>query len=233
MSTFAGFPASGLQFMRDLADNNNKAWFEAHKQTYTDSVQTPAIALVQTLGERLRARFPDVRYDTRTNGSGSLMRLHRDVRFSTDKSPYKTHIAMMFPASAGKKMEAPGFGLQITPTQVDLMAGQFGFLKDALSAYREAVLNARQGQLLEDAIARVRAAGDYTLNGQEYKRVPQGYDAGHPRAEYLKFTGLWFSAPSLPLAAAQTPQLVDHLMSHFEAMSPIVAWLTHAVTGVE
>ncbi len=127
MMPFQGFPAEGLRFLRDLAENNNKPWFEANKELYLAAIQTPAVALVAALGERLHERFPDIRYDARTNGSGSLMRIYRDTRFSADKSPYKTNVAMMFTSGQAGKLAMPGCGLQLTPERVKLIAGVFAF----------------------------------------------------------------------------------------------------------
>lgn len=79
---FDGFPKAGLEFMQALVVNNNKEWFEANKQTYLMQVQAPAVALVATLGEALQTRFPNITYDTRTNGGGSLLRIYRDTRFN-------------------------------------------------------------------------------------------------------------------------------------------------------
>jgi uncharacterized protein (TIGR02453 family) len=222
---FTGFPAAGTQFLRELAQHNEKPWFEANRQRYLSDVQTPALTLVIALGERLQAEFPEIRVDTRTNGSGSLMRIHRDVRFSADKSPYKTNVAMMFTAGGMKKMASPGFGLQITPDLVDLMAGTFGFSKEMLERYRAAVLNDRLGTALDAAAAKVRAAGAYTIAGETYRRVPNGLPVHHPRAAWLKYTGLHAYAPSIPLEIAATPALVDAVMTHFVAMSPLYEWL--------
>ncbi len=226
---FSGFPQTGVQFLRELSANNNKAWFEANKARYIEHVQTPAIALVEALGERLHALYPDVSYDTRTNGSGSLLRLHRDTRFSADKSPYKTNVAMMFAHAGHKKMEAPGFGLQITPQQVDVMAGIFGFSKPGLQAYREAVLDDRTGAALVAAAEAVRNAGDYTFGEESYKRVPSGYAVDHPRANWLKFSGLYAMSPAVSLETAATPAFVDALMEHFVNMAPIRQWLVTAL----
>jgi len=222
---FAGFPAAGTQFLRELALNNNKPWFEANKKRYLQDVQAPALELVTTLGERLQTQFPEIRYDTRTNGSGSLMRIHRDVRFSADKSPYKTNVAMMFNAGANKKMEGPGFGLQITPEQVEMMTGVFTFSKAMLARYREYVQIDKRGAALDSAAAQVRAAGAYTIGGETYKRVPTGLPADHPRAAWLRYSGLHAYAPPIALDVAATPALVDAVMTHFTAMSPIYIWL--------
>lgn len=226
---FTGFPPEGLQFLRDLAANNERPWFEANKATYLRAVQAPAVALVAALGERLHARFPSVRYDTRTNGSGSLMRIYRDTRFSADKSPYKTTIAMMFSAGQDGKMSTPGFGLQITPEQVELIAGIFAFTAPALEAYRAAVLDETLGAELEQAAAAVRAAGDYPIAGVGYKRVPAGLPAGHPRAPWLMHKGLHVFAPPIARDVAQTPALVEAAFTAFVAMAPIEQWLERAL----
>jgi uncharacterized protein (TIGR02453 family) len=230
---FRGFPAAGIQFLRDLANNNNKPWFEAHKTIYLTDVQAPAVALVADLGARLQARFPDIRYDTRTNGAGSLMRMHRDTRFSADKSPYKTNVAMMFASGTAKKMAAPGFGLQLTPERVELIAGVFGFTPDALEVYRAAVLDNALGTQLEHAVAEVQRAGDYPIAGEGYKRVPAGLPADHPRAQWLKYKGLHVFAPSIDLAVAQTPALIDAALDRFTAMAPVQQWLVQALAEVQ
>jgi uncharacterized protein (TIGR02453 family) len=222
---FIGFPPEGLQFLRDLGANNNKAWFEAHKHIYLHSLQAPAVALVAELGARLQAHFPEVNYDTRTNGSGSLMRIYRDTRFSADKAPYKTNIAMMFRSGQGGKMTVPGFGLQLTPEKVELVAGSFSFPPPALAAFRDAVLDDELGTQLEQAAAQVRTAGDYPISGDCYKRVPAGLPAEHPRAEWLKYRGLHIFAPEISLEVAQTPALVDTALAHFLAMAPLQRWL--------
>lgn len=230
---FSGFPAAGIAFLQDLAVNNNKAWFEAHKSTYLTEVQAPAVALVASLGACLREHFPEIRYDTRTNGSGSLMRIYRDTRFSSDKSPYKTNVAMMFSSGEGGKMAAPGFGLQLTPQQVELIAGIFAFTAPALNAYRAAVLDDDQGMQLEQAVAAVQAAGDYTIGGEGYKRVPAGLPSDHPRASWLKYKGLHVFAPAISLDIARSADLVDAALAHFLAMAPVQQWLVRMLVSAQ
>jgi uncharacterized protein (TIGR02453 family) len=232
VAAFTGFPASGIQFLRDLRENNNREWFEAHKSTYLEAVQQPVLALVVALGELLQQKFPDIQYDTRTNGSGSLLRLYRDTRFTADKTPYKTNIAMMFTPPGQKKMEAPGFGLQITPEEVDMMVGVFQFTKPQLEAYRAAIVNDHLGNALIEAVNDFPANG-YMLGGKTYKRVPAGYAADQPRAEWLKFSGLHAFATPLSLELAQTPELVTALVNHFERMSPLREWLKRAFSHIK
>jgi uncharacterized protein (TIGR02453 family) len=227
--SFSGFPAEGIQFLRDLAANNAKPWFEANKATYLSAVQGPAVALVASLGERLQRHFPEIVYDTRTNGGGSLMRIYRDTRFSSDKSPYKTNVAMMFNVGQGGKMSSPGFGLQVTPEHVELMAGVFAFPDTALAAYRAAAIDDELGTQLDQAAAAVRAVQGYTIAGVGYKRVPSGWSAEHPRSAWLLYKGLYAFAPPIPLEVAQTPALVDTALASFLTMAPIQRWLVRAL----
>ena len=81
---FSGFPAEGLTFLAGLEANNNREWFNDHKDDYIQFVQEPMAAFVAALGPRLQDISPGIEYDTRTNGSGSMMRIYRDTRFSND-----------------------------------------------------------------------------------------------------------------------------------------------------
>jgi uncharacterized protein (TIGR02453 family) len=89
---FAGFPAKGLKFLADLSENNNKPWFDENKPLYLDYVVAPSVEFIEIIGEQLQFIAPHVQFDTRTNGQGSMMRIYRDVRFSPDKTPYKTWV---------------------------------------------------------------------------------------------------------------------------------------------
>lgn len=222
---FHGFTPDTFAFLRELRTNNNRDWFQSRKPRYESEVLAPAVALVSAVGERLRAEYQHVRYDTRTNGSGSLMRIYRDTRFSADKSPYKTQIAMMFTSGTGKKTESPGFGLQLSASGVELMAGMFRFAKDALSRYRTAVDEQSSGEQLVRACADLDTEGGYTLEGATYKRVPRGFDPNHPRADLLRHSGLYATAPPLPVDTALTGDLPEAVLARFRHMAPIEEWL--------
>lgn len=230
IATFTGFPKEGFAFLEELRANNEKAWFTENKQRFVDDVQTPALALVATLGEGLREHFPNVNYGTQINGSGSLMRIYRDVRFSKDKTPYKTEIAMGFWEGSRKKMVDPSFGLRITPNDAGLMAGIFGFDKAQLAAYRDAVVDDVLGYELLEAVKQVQANGNYSIIGEHYKRVPRGYIAPEDeRAPYLLYNGLYTSLESIPRDIVESREFVDIVLEHFVKMSPIQQWLVKMV----
>ena len=231
MSTqFDGFPQAGLQFLADLAENNNKEWFTANKDVYQSQLLQPATEFIVAMGEHLQSISGQIKFDTRTNGSGSLMRIYRDTRFSKDKTPYKTAVAGMWWEGEGKKTENPAFGFQITKDGIGLMAGMFGFGKEQLAAYRAAVLDEKLGAELVDVVTAVSADDRYEILGAHYKRVPRGFDADHERAEYLKFNHL-YAHPRAAISASvvTSAELVDLCMAHFEKMAPVEQWLVQAL----
>ncbi len=222
---FNGFPEEGLQFLADLSQNNNRDWFGARKQTYTETIVNPALAFIETLGQRLLTISPHIQVDTRTNGAGSLMRIYRDTRFSADKSPYKTWVGIRFWEGGRKASENPGFFFGFDATGGGLHVGMHGFDKAMLAAYRAAVVDDQLGAELTAALASVQEAGPYQLKGQHYKRVPRGFDAQHPRAELLRFNTLYVSSPGIPPAELASPNLVDVVMDHCHNAAPLQKWL--------
>ena len=228
---FTGFPKDGLQFLADLGEHNDRDWFKTRKQTYTDLIVTPAVAFAESLGERLQYISPHIQYDTRTNGQGSLMRIYRDVRFSKDKSPYKTWVGIRFWEGGPKAGGNPGFYFGFDATGGGMHVGMYGFDKSMLAAYRAAVDDDELGAELEAAIERVRAAGPYEIKGEHYKRIPRGYDPDHPRAELLRFNALYASSPGIEPAVLASSQLVDVVMDHCEKTGAVQQWLVKVKLG--
>jgi uncharacterized protein (TIGR02453 family) len=225
MSEFTGFSEEGIRFLAELRDNNEREWFNARKHIYQDTIVAPAIAFIEALGERLRLIVPEVRYDTRTNGSGSMMRIYRDVRFSNDKSPYKTNIGIVFWQGTAKKTESASFYFHLSAEETWIGGGIYQFPKPTLLAYREAVDDDERGEALAAIVTRLKAAG-YNVGGEQYKRVPRGYDPEHPRGELLKLKGLTTAAqPHFTRAQITSPNLVDLCLDHCANMAPLIRWL--------
>ena len=217
-SEFTGFPPAAPRFFRALAKNNDKAWFEAHRADYEESVLGPARAFVVEVGKRLAKDVPGINADPRTDRS--IFRLHRDIRFSPDKSPFKTHLGILWWEGLGHKLESAGFYFQLSATEIYLGDGFYHFSKDALAAYRERVLDPKAGPALQRAAREVERRG-YTVGGEQTQRVPRGLDPEHPRADLLRRKGL-YAGLSLGLPAESSgPELVDLVHGHFKAMLPL------------
>ena len=224
MSGFTGFSDAGLQFLADLRANNNREWFNDHKQAYRDEIIEPALDLIVALGGRLQSIYPDLNFDTRTNGAGSLMRIYRDTRFSKDKTPYKTNVGIVFWQGEGKKMERPGFYLHIAPEDAWMGGGWYIFPKTALESYREAVADETRGAALAATLAQLEAQG-YEIWGDRYKRVPHGYSQDHPRAELLKYKGIFAKGQDLSQADLTSPTLVDRCYDICAGVVSLQEWL--------
>lgn len=221
------FPREGLLFLQQLTDNNSREWFAAHKADYDCYVRDPALDFIVALGEKLRMISPDVRYDLRTNGAGSLMRIQRDTRFSADKSPYKTNIGITFWEGKRKKLENPCFHLDLYAGGAYMRAGYYLFPPEILGIYRGAVATTRMGDELAAVLRDFQ--GRYDINGSYYKRVPTGYAADHPHADLLRFNGLGASSPLIKPEVVGSPEFVEVCFAHCQTMAPLHRWLVKLV----
>lgn len=221
--SFNGFPPETLKFYAELAINNNKVWFEAHRSIYEDDVIGPARDFVIALGERLRELAPNVMADPRVNKS--IFRIYRDTRFSKDKTPYKTHLALWFPVrQVGAKFDQPGYYFHLEPDNLMLGAGIHGFSRPLLKAYRDAVVDSEQGPTLAEAIKSVASKG-YGIGEKTYKQTPRGYGPDHKLAELLLYSGLTTGIDLGIPPELHRADLVDYCFERFKHMAPIVDWL--------
>ena len=122
MQAFTGFPKECIPFLRELALNNDKAWFSENKDRYERLVREPALLFIEAMAERLPEISPRFRAIPKES-SGSLMRVYRDSCFSKDKTPCKTNIGIQFRHELGKDVDAPGFYLHVEPNNCFLGAG--------------------------------------------------------------------------------------------------------------
>jgi len=225
METFQGFSQNTITFYRNLSQNNTVQWFEAHKAEYKSAVLVPAQQFVSALGDYLRAFVPDIVADPRTNGSGAIFRIYRDVRFSPDKTPYKTFLGIYLWEGPRKKTENSGFYVQLDADKLYLGVGMYIFTKPLLQRYRDAVVHPEQGRALAEAINTVTTSGKYQLGGQHYKKIPRGYDAVYPNAPLLLYNGLYaFAEYALP-EELYSRALREYCGERFRAMVPIHRWL--------
>ncbi len=224
---FEGVPKQGLKFLRDLKKNNNREWFNDNKPVYQECLVEPLQEFIVDLGARLDKLHPKVNYNTKTNGSGSLFRIYRDVRFSKDKSPYKTHTGIVFwVGDRGKKMDNPGYYVEVTGSHAQVFSGFWQFTKPALKKYREAIDD--DGSDLESILKKL-ARAKYDLGEPHYKKVPRGFDPNHPHAELLKYNGVHARGPKIKSNIVTSKTFVSECMKHCKKMSPLVAWLDKSV----
>ncbi|UCH77742.1 MAG: DUF2461 domain-containing protein [Candidatus Coatesbacteria bacterium] len=219
---FPGFPRECVKFFQELKANNNKQWFERRKAYFQRYVMEPAEAFVGAMGERLRRIAPAVHAEPKVNKS--IFRIHRDTRFTPDKSPYKTHLGIWFWEGEGPRMECSGFYFHLEPPRLMLGAGMHMFPKHVLEAYRQSVVHAKYGPGLTQAIVRTERRG-WTVRGSHYKKTPQGYKADHPRAALLLYNGLYVGAEDEIPVELYSPAILDYCLSRYREMLPIHEWL--------
>ncbi|MBW3604871.1 MAG: DUF2461 domain-containing protein [Actinobacteria bacterium] len=211
--------------LADLEHTNTKTFFDAHQDTFRDGVVEPAKALVVDLGERLRRTVaPERVADPRVNGS--LFRINRDIRFSADKSPYKTHQAIFLWEGDDKKT-SPGFYLSVSGQEVGV--GYMGI--GDLDRWRAAIADDDTGEQFIAALDHTTSTlPDVATNDPALKRVPRSYPADHPRGRWLRHKGFRASLRE-PLPAAVTePAFVDWCATRCEAFGPLRRWLVDHVS---
>jgi uncharacterized protein (TIGR02453 family) len=229
-TTFAGFPSEGLELLAGLAENNTREYFDAHRDVYESALLAPAKAFVVALGEELHARVsPGLRAEPRVNGS--ILRINRDTRFTTDKRPYKEHLDLWFWEGEGPSREHPGYFIRVRPETVALGAGMHRFDGRALAAYRAAVAADDTGRALEEALAAANAVRGVAVGAPALKRVPRGFDADHARADLLRHDGLFVGGEWRLPRAVSRPAFVGWTADRLERMAPVERWLTAVLDG--
>ncbi len=173
-----------FRFLEELKANNNREWFQANKDRYVHDVKEPAQAFIADFAPHLAKVSPHFRSDPRPVG-GSLFRIYRDVRFSKDKSPYKTHAGLHFRHSAGKSAYTPGFYLHLEPRGCFAGVGLWHPDGPTLKKIRERVT--QQPKAWRKAVEDTAFARSFTVEGDRLKRPPKGFDPDHELIEVLKF----------------------------------------------
>ncbi len=226
IAAFEGFSDATLSFLDGVAANNTREWFDVHRGDYKQHFVGAAQSFVVAIGQRLAPVVPGLRAEPRVNGS--IFRLNRDTRFSRDKTPYKTHMDIMWHVGEGRSRELPGFFFRMYPHSVMLGAGMHGFDKNVLAAYREAAGSSDGARL----VSILSELSDYDVGGQHYKRVPKGFDADHPRGDLLKHNAMHAGIEFSPLPAeAGSVEFVDFVADHFETLAPLLMWVSEVVTA--
>ena len=177
------FTPAAFRFLKELAANNNRDWFQASKDRYEAELREPALEFIRDFAPRLADISPHFRADDRKAG-GSLFRIHRDIRFSKDKSPYKTYTGIQFRHERGKDAHCPGFYLHLQPRQLFVALGIWHPGGETLAMIRDAIDHDPKGW--KKAVGNKRFRGNYYLAGDSLKRAPKGFDPDHPLIEDLR-----------------------------------------------
>ncbi len=225
------FTPASLAFLRGLARNNNKPWFEAHRESYENDVRAPMRALIEEVDVRLARFAPEITGDPKH----SMFRINRDIRFSKDKSPYKTHAACWFrhrDAShrVGGDAEEGSAGLyfHLQPRESFVGAGIWMPPRPALDKIRDAIAEDAAGFASVAGNPRTRRRFGGLDDAAMLKRMPRGFAEDHPAARWLRYQSFTIGC-SLTDKQVLGPRLPALLEADFRLMMPLVRWLNRAL----
>ncbi len=207
---FTGFGGDALDFFHDLGRNNERTWWQAHKETWTRSVAEP----LRALADDLTAEF----------GAPHLFRPNRDVRFSTDKRPYQEHASF----AAGQGSEAAGGGVvyfQISADDVFVAGGWWRPTSAQLAAFRTAVDDPATAAGLHALLDDLRAQGLELGDGDPVATAPRGWPRDHPEIELLRLRSLTVGRHREPGPWVHTPELLDVVRTDWRQIRRFADWL--------
>ncbi|MET3920294.1 DUF2461 domain-containing protein [Arthrobacter sp. UYEF20] len=205
MTPFAGIPDAAFEFYAELEHNNNREWWLEHKATYDSAVKEPLAGLLAALETEF--------------GEAKLFRPNRDIRFSLDKSPYKTAQGA-FASTA----EGVGFYIQLSADGLLIGGGCHTHTPAQLARFRNAVDAEASGGVLQGIVQGVQSVG-FAVEGESLKTVPRGFDKDHPRAELLKHKSLSAGMHLGRPRWLSTPDAAGEVARRWEELRPLVEWI--------
>jgi len=220
---FEGFPAGGLEFLKRLRRNNNRPWFQKHKEEYEELVRFPMQSLIAGIARRMADSAPDMEFHPRK----SIFRIYRDTRFSKNKTPYKTNIAASFKFRGAKSpTENPGLYLGIEPGEIYVGGGLYMPTGPQLKKIRQSMA-ARPDDFL-DIVTNARFRKEFGgIEGDRLQRAPLGYPPNHPMIEYLKHRQFYIGK-EYGDAVCRRANFLETVVAVYEMCLPFVRWLKDA-----
>ena len=207
--TFRGWPPSALELYAGLEESNTRAWWAANKETYERDVRGPALEL----STEVEAEF----------GPLHVFRPHRDVRFSKDKSPYKTHLGAVTEGEGGE-----AYYVQLSASGLIVASGYYRLARDQLERFRGAVADDGTGVALAGIVGSLERDG-FAIGGEALKVAPRGFPRDHLRARLLRHKGVTAGRAFPPAAWLSTRRALDRIVGTWRAAAPLHEWLNRHV----
>jgi uncharacterized protein (TIGR02453 family) len=216
---FPGFPPEGLKFLRRLKRNNHREWFLEHKEIYEREVKIPMTGLVLALGGEMASFAPELNTDPKR----AIYRIYRDIRFSRDKTPYKTHIAAVFAYRGAPKHAGAGLYFHVAPDEVLIAGGAYMPGSAELRAIRHHIATRSKDlrEIIDDRQFRKLFGG---LEGDRLSRPPKGFPSDHPAVDLLRYKQ-FLAYSRNPAEVAESSDLLPLIMRNFRALMPLVRFL--------
>jgi uncharacterized protein (TIGR02453 family) len=219
------FSQASFDFLTRLNANNNRDWFNRHKQEYEDAVRSPALDFIDAMADDIDALSSHFLAVPRKVG-GSLMRVYRDVRFGKDKRPFKTNVGIQFRHFQGKDVHAPGFYLHLEPKGCFLGVGIWHPDAPALNKIRTAIAENRTAWLNASRDKKFTKA--YKLAGESLINAPRGYAKDHPLLEDLKRKD-FIAISEFSSKLATTARFQPEVVKSFRSAAPYMKFLCKAL----
>ena len=228
---FKGFSPELIPFLNSIRQNNNKIWFEAHKNEYEKLILNPSRAFVEEMGEHLQALEPTLNAVPKINKS--LFRIYRDTRrMGANKEPIKSRIGIIFWQGSGKRMQNSSFYLHFSPDELFVAVGVRWFEKPMLDAYRQYIKDDVKRSELQKIINNLTKQG-YSIIEKGYKRYPRGFDKEMSNAELSLYKGMAAYKVLDPHLIEQGDELIDTLYTIYEDMLELHKFMYEVSLRVE
>ena len=225
--TVPRFGPEALKFLRALKRHNTRTWFQPRKDQYEQQVRAPMVAVVERLAVDLRSIAPEVVVDPKN----AIYRIYRDTRFSSDKTPYKTHIAASFPWRGLPKHEGAGLYFHVSPTEVWIGGGMYAPQTSQLHAVREHIArNPRRLGSIVESVTFKRTVG--ALEGEQLQRVPRGFPSDHEAANWLRYRQ-FLAGREAPPRLVTSSKFYPTVLDTFRAVLPLIRFLNEPLVARE
>lgn len=224
---FGGFHPRLFRFLAELEFNNEREWFAENRDRYERDVRGPAFAFIRAMGPKLTKISPHLVAADKKVG-GSLMRVHRDIRFSKDKQPYKTNVGIQFRHSAGKDVHAPGLYVHLAVEGCFLGAGLWRPERESLAGIRRGIAEDPEAW---KRLWKRKGLAQWSLGGEALKRAPRGFDPGHPLIDEIKRTD-FIAIHEIDTDEVLDPAFLQRVAARFRATQAFMRFLTRSV-GLE
>ena len=219
------FTTKTMSYLKKLAQNNNREWFNEHKQDYEDIIRTPSLNFINDFSDELMMISPHFTAKAKKVG-GSLMRIYKDVRFSKDKTPYKLNIGIQFRHERAKDVHSPGFYVHIEPGNNFIGAGIWRPDSDSLGSIRDWICEKESLWLEIKKDTQFKKL--FKFGGDTLIRPPKGYDKEHPLLEDLKRKD-FIAIANVPNKFILNNEFRDDVFSYFSAADVYMQFLCDAL----
>ena len=215
---FPGFPAAGIELLKGLQANNNREWFQPRKEIFDREVKAPMVQLIDAFNSHIAPEYV-------TLPAKAIYRIYRDTRFSKDKTPYKDHIAAIFPRQGMGKNTSAGFFFSISAVSIEFAAGLYApepdqiltvrnYIADNHKEFRKIVSNPSVHSLMGQ------------LKGDQLTRPPKGFSVDHPALDLLRFKQwIFYTSDLIDLNLATSPGVLSEFVTRYKALLPFVDFL--------